>query len=126
MQKKALPVPGMPEKREDPGAQKGDRTTGADRPGHYSDPAWVYLNQLGRVPLMTRGQEVQQAILIRFAQYQMLNTVFHKKEVLETLYRIAHKLSKGKMKYAEVLVTDDEFSAGAGNEKKAAKTFLNT
>jgi RNA polymerase primary sigma factor len=75
---------------------------------------------------MTRGQEVQQAILIRFAQYQMLNTVFHKKEVIETLYRIAHKLSKGKMKYAEVLVTDDEFSAGAGNEKKAIKTFLNT
>jgi RNA polymerase primary sigma factor len=126
MQKKALPEPGMPEKREDPGARKGDRTTGADRPGHYSDPAWVYLNQLGRVPLMTRGQEVQQAILLRFAQYQMLNTVFHKKEVLETLYRIANKLSKGKMKYAELLAADDEFSAGAGNEKKAIKTFLNT
>ena len=126
MQKKALPEPGMPEKREDLGAQKGDRTTGADRHGHYSDPAWVYLNQLGRVPLMTRGQEVQQAILIRFAQYQMLNTVFRKKKVLETLYRIAGKLSKGKMKCAEVLVTDDEFFAGSGNERKATRAFLHT
>jgi RNA polymerase primary sigma factor len=114
----------MSEEREDQTARKGSRPSEADRSGRYSDPAWVYLNRLGRVPLLTRGQEVQQAILIRFAQYQMLNAVFRKKEVVETLYHIADRLSKGKMKCAEVLVMDDEFSAGEDFEKKATKAFL--
>lgn len=116
----------MPEEREDPSAQKGGRPFKGDRSSRYSDPAWVYLNRLGRVPLLTRGQEVQQAILIRFAQYQMLNAVFRKQEVVETLYHIADKLSKGKMKCAEVLVMDDEFSAGEDAEKKATQAFLHT
>jgi len=106
--------------------QKSVRPFEADRTGHYSDPAWVYLNRLDRVPLMTRGQEVQQAILIRFAQYQMLSKAFREKKVLETLYRIAHKLSAGKMKYAEVLAADDDFSTADDYEKRAAKVFLHT
>jgi RNA polymerase primary sigma factor len=98
----------------------------ADHSGHYSDPTWVYLNHLGRVPLMTRGQEVQHAILIRFAQYQMLRKAFCEKEVLETIYRIARRLSEGKMKYTEVLTGDDEFPGADRHKKRTLREFLRT
>jgi RNA polymerase primary sigma factor len=75
---------------------------------------------------MTRGQEVQQAILIRFARYQLLRKAFREKEVLETLYHIAHKLSEGTIKYDEVLAADDKLSAAEDYEEKATKTFLST
>ena len=97
-----------------------------DHSGHYSDPTWVYLNRLGRVPLMTRGQEVQHAILIRFAQYQMLRKAFCEKEVLETICRIARRLSEGKMKYTEVLAGDDEFPGAEGHKKRTLREFLRT
>jgi len=104
--------------------QRGVRPLETDRTGRYSDPAWVYLNRLGRSPLMTRGQEVQQAILIRFAQYQMLRKAFREKKVLETLYRIADKLASGKMKYDDALAADDGFPAADNYEERAAEAFL--
>ena len=104
--------------------QRGVRTPETDRTGRFSDPAWVYLNRLGRIPLMTRGQEVQQAILIRFTQYQMLSMAFREKEILETLYHIADKLGSGKMKYDDALAADDEFPATDNYEERTAKAFL--
>jgi RNA polymerase primary sigma factor len=46
--------------------------------------------------------------------------------VLETLYHLARKLSEGKVKYAEVLAGNDEFSAEGDYEKRTAKAFLLT
>jgi RNA polymerase primary sigma factor len=106
--------------------RKALRPGDAEGRSRYSDPTWVYLNHLGRVPLMTRGQEVQHAILIRFAQHQMLSRAFHEQKVLETLYNIARKLSEGKVKYTEVLGAEEEFSAADDREEEATALFLRT
>lgn len=103
--------------------QRGVRPLETDRTGRYSDPAWVYLNRLGRIPLMTRGQEVQQAVLIRFAQYQMLSRAFREKKILETLYHISDKLASGKIKYDEVLAADDDFPVADNHGEQASETF---
>jgi RNA polymerase primary sigma factor len=106
-------------------AQRDMRPPETGRIGRYSDPAWVYLHRLGRLPLMTRGQEVQQAILIRFAQYQMLNMAFREKKVLEALFRLAGRLAAGTMKCDEVLAADEEFPAADNVEERTIKAFLN-
>jgi RNA polymerase primary sigma factor len=92
--------------------------------GRYSDPTWVYLSGLGRVQLMTRGEEVQHAILMRFAQYQMLSKAYREKEVLDSLFTIAQKLSEDKLKYSDVIQTDEGFAPGEESEVKAANVFL--
>lgn len=104
--------------------RKSARLEAAERTGHYSDPAWVYLSGLGRVQLMTRGEEVQHAILMRFAQYQMLSKAYREKEVLDMLFNIAGRLSEGKLKHPDVLQTDEGFVAGEESEAKAMRTFL--
>jgi RNA polymerase primary sigma factor len=106
--------------------RRGGRPSGIDRIGRYSDPAWVYLNRLGRIPLMTRGQEVQHAIIIRFAQYQMLSLAFREKKILETLFRIADRLKAGTVKCDEVLAADDVFSISENHEDYSAKEFLSS
>ncbi|MBN1309499.1 MAG: sigma-70 family RNA polymerase sigma factor [Chitinispirillaceae bacterium] len=76
--------------------------------GHYSDPTWLYLNSLGRVPLMTRGQEVQYAILMRFAQLKLLEMAFREPAVLDTLCTIAHELAEGAIECVDVLRVEED------------------
>lgn len=75
---------------------------------HYSDPTWIYLNSLGRVPLMTRGQEVQYAILMRFAQYKLLDMAFRKKQIIDTLFNMKTELEEDKIEYADVLRVEED------------------
>jgi RNA polymerase primary sigma factor len=108
-------------------AQKGGkRLHETDPGGRYSDPAWMYLNRLGRIHLMTRGQEVQQAIIVRFAQYQMLSMAFGNKRALETLYSIAGKLKAGKIRYDEVLAAGDEYYAPGKKMARPIGVFLSS
>ncbi|MBN1131138.1 MAG: sigma-70 family RNA polymerase sigma factor [Chitinispirillaceae bacterium] len=102
----------------------GRRHAAGDGRGNFSDPTWVYLKGLGKVPLMNRGQEVQHAILIRFARHQMLSRAFRETVIIETLYHIAQKLSEGKVRCTEVLQLDDEFSADQASMDRATREFL--
>jgi RNA polymerase primary sigma factor len=92
--------------------------------GNFSDPTWVYLKGLGKTPLMHRGEEVQHAILMRFARYQMLSRAYRETVIIETLYHIAQKLSEGKLRCTDVLLLDDEFSAEEANVEAATTEFL--
>ncbi|HEX2959914.1 MAG TPA: sigma-70 family RNA polymerase sigma factor [Chitinispirillaceae bacterium] len=75
---------------------------------HYSDPTWIYLNSLGRVPLMSRGQEVQHAILMRFAQYKLLDMAFRDDDVLKTVCTLGEELSKGKIESVDILRVEED------------------
>jgi RNA polymerase primary sigma factor len=75
---------------------------------HYSDPTWIYLNSLGRVPLMSRGQEVQHAILMRFAQYKLLDMAFRDDEVLKTVCTLGDEFSKGKIECVDILRIEED------------------
>jgi RNA polymerase primary sigma factor len=104
--------------------RKAFRYQAFEQKGHFSDPTWVYLKGLGKAPLMNRGEEVQHAILMRFARYQMLNRAFREKVILETLYHIAQKVTEGKLKCVDVLQVEDEFVSENGNGEKVLREFL--
>jgi RNA polymerase primary sigma factor len=87
--------------------QRSHRGAPAAR-GHYSDPTWIYLNSLGRVPLMSRGQEVQYAILMRFAQFKLLDMAFREPLVLDTVYTIAHELAHDAIDCVDVLRVEED------------------
>lgn len=74
----------------------------------YSDPTWIYLNSLGRVPLMTRGQEVQYSILMRFAQYKLLDMAFRKTPIHQAIFCMSKELKEGKIECADILRVEED------------------
>jgi len=87
-------------------AKKNSRTV--DKVTHYSDPTWSYLNSLGKVPLMNRAQEVQQAILMRFAQHKLLDMAFRAPFILDSLYRIGDQLKEDVLDTTDALRVDED------------------
>jgi RNA polymerase primary sigma factor len=76
--------------------------------GHYSDPAWTYLNSLNRVPLMHRGQEVQHAILIHFARYKLLEMAFREPYILNSIYHLGDQLKNKLIEPVDVLRIEED------------------
>ncbi|MBN1578014.1 MAG: sigma-70 family RNA polymerase sigma factor [Chitinispirillaceae bacterium] len=96
----------------------------ANGKGHYSDPTWLYLNSLGRVPLMSRGQEVQYAILMRFAQLKLLDMAFREPVVLDTVYTIAHELAEGAIECVDVLRIEEDRIKDPAEVESLRKKFI--
>jgi RNA polymerase primary sigma factor len=89
-------------------AQQRTKRTSTGGKGHFSDPTWIYLNNLGRVPLMSRGQEVQYAILMRFAQFKLLDMAFREPAILDTVVTIANELEAGSIECVDVLRIEED------------------
>ena len=51
----------------------------------YTDPTWVYLNSVGRVPLLSRGQETEYAMQMEYAQGKLFDMAFRGAGPLESL-----------------------------------------
>jgi len=96
----------------------------AQREMHYNDPTWMYLNNLGRVPLMNRGQEVEQAILIHFARRNLLDMAFREPVILDTLYRIGEQLENSVIEPADVLRVDEDQIKDPVQVEKMRAAFL--
>lgn len=94
--------------------------------GHYSDPTWIYLNSLGRVPLMSRGQEVQYAILMRFAQFKLLDMAFREPLILQSVYTIAHELLEESMSCVDVLRIEEDRIKDPAEVESIKQTFIDT
>ncbi len=98
-----------------------DFSANKDRRG---DPTWIYLNSLGRVPLMSRGQEVQYAILMRFAQLKLLDMAFREDAILNTLFTIAHELAEKKIECADVLRIEEDRIKDPSEAEKLRRDFI--
>ena len=93
---------------------------------HYTDPTWVYLNSVGRVPLLSRGQEAQYARQMEYAQGKLYDMAFRSKEALESLYRIGDEFKRNVIECIDVLqVSEDEQSDVEKNEE-LKKNFIKT
>lgn len=91
---------------------------------HYSDPTWIYLNSLGRVPLMSRGQEVQYSILMRFAQYKLLDMAFRRPQILQTIFSMAKELEDGKIECVDILRIEEDRVKNASEVNEMKKRFF--
>lgn len=98
--------------------------TASNSKSHYSDPTWIYLNSLGRVPLMSRGQEVQHAILMRFAQYKLLDMAFRDDEVLKTVCALGDELYHGKIECVDILRIEEDRIKEPSQVEELKKRFF--
>jgi RNA polymerase primary sigma factor len=106
----------------------GGRRMAAVRRGtpRYNDPTWVYLNTVGRVPLLSRGQEAQYARQMEYAQSKLFEMAFRTPVALESLYRLADEFKRNEIECVDVLrVEEDQFDNKEDCER-LRKDFLKT
>lgn len=96
------------------------------RTPRYADPTWVYLNTVGRVPLLTRQQEIDYAQQIDAANHKLYELAFSTPVALETLYLIAEKLKREEIEAVDVLRIDDETSESPEALERLKQEFLKT
>ncbi|MDG5815565.1 sigma-70 family RNA polymerase sigma factor [Chitinispirillales bacterium ANBcel5] len=106
--------------------QKVKKMPKKDKKPNYSDPTWIYLNNLGRVPLMSRGQEVQHSILMRFAQYKLLDSAFRDPEILQFIFRIGDQLEKGSIDCSDVLRLEEQHVKNPAKIEELEDAFFDT
>lgn len=82
----------------------------ARRAPRYSDPTWVYLNSVGRVPLLSRDQEAKYAQDMEQAQGKLFEMAFQSQIALDSLYRIGEEFKENRVECINVLqVEEDQF-----------------
>jgi RNA polymerase primary sigma factor len=109
--------------RKDSARSKPVKTIHSERKGNFSDPTWIYLNSLGRVPLMSRGQEVQYAILMRFAQFKLLDMAYRVPEIVGMLYLFKDWLESGKVECTDILRIEEDLIKDPAEVDEQKKVF---
>ncbi len=93
---------------------------------HYTDPTWVYLNSVGRVPLLSRGQEAQYARQMEFAQGKLFDMAFQSPEALASLYRIGDEFKRNVIECIDVLQVNEDDLGDPEKHEELQKNFLKT
>ena len=100
------------------------RVVAARRQPRYTDPTWVYLNSVGRVPLLSRGQETEYAMQMEYAQGKLFEMAFRSTSSLESLYRIAEELRHNELECIDVLQVEEEQLDTEDDYENLRKEFL--
>lgn len=96
------------------------------KPSRYSDPTWVYLNSVGKVPLLSRAQEVHIAKKIEEVQKRICGQLFKSAPMIEELIDLGEQVLSGELKVEEILQLDNEaWMDLAVYEKEEEKAFNN-
>lgn len=96
----------------------------ARRHPRYTDPTWVYLNSVGRVPLLSRGQETEYAMQMEYAQGKLFDMAFRAPAALESLHRIADELKHNELECIDVLQIEEEQLDKQDDFENLRKEFL--
>jgi RNA polymerase primary sigma factor len=81
----------------DVGEVRKKRRGGRVRQTRFDDPIWVYMRELGRVPLLNRDREVQIARRIKEAESQMREVLFTSPFSIQEILRTGKKLAEGQV-----------------------------
>jgi RNA polymerase primary sigma factor len=90
----------------------------------YADPTWVYLNSVGRVPLLTRGQESEYAQRMESAQEKLFEMAFRSPIAYESLYRITEELKLNVLECIDVLQVEEDQVEGPEEYVNLRANFL--
>jgi RNA polymerase primary sigma factor len=90
----------------------------------FSDPTWVYLNSVGRVPLLTRDQESEYAQRMEKAQEKLFEMAFCSPIALESLDRITSELKQNILECIDVLQMEEEQVESPEEYEKLRLNFL--
>jgi RNA polymerase primary sigma factor len=90
----------------------------------FSDPTWVYLNSVGRVPLLTRDQESEYAQRMESAQEKLFEMAFCSPVAHESLERITSELKRNILECIDVLQIEEDLAESPGDYEKLRQNFL--
>jgi RNA polymerase primary sigma factor len=76
-------------------------------PSSYADPTWAYLNSVGKVPLLSKGQETEYAMQMEYAQGKLFEMAFRSECALESLYTLSDKLKNGEVECVDALCIEE-------------------
>lgn len=100
------------------------RVVSARKQARYTDPTWVYLNNVGRVPLLSRGQETEYSMQMEYAQGKLFEMAFKNPTSLESLYRIAEELRRNELECIDVLQIEEDQLEQGNDVDQLKKEFL--
>lgn len=88
--------------------QKKDRKASLKKIQKFSDPTWLYLNSVGKVPLLTRNEEVALCIKIDEIQKQISQIIFQTPLILENIVQLGPQMEDEGLKIEEVVQIPNE------------------
>ena len=96
------------DKKQERLAKKAERTREAAHTRHEraDDPVRMYLREMGRVPLLTKDQEIAIAKRIEAAEAELTEVLLSTPYTLKEIQMIAARLLAGRLNFAQV--TDEE------------------
>jgi RNA polymerase primary sigma factor len=96
------------EKREKKVARKAEirREAASSRLERADDPVRMYLREMGRVPLLTKGQEVAIAKRIEAAEAELTQVILSTPYTIKEIQMMAARLLAGRLNFAQI--TNDE------------------
>jgi RNA polymerase primary sigma factor len=90
----------------------------------YADPTWVYLNSVGRVPLLTRDQESEYAQRMESAQEKLFEMAFCSPVAHESLERVTEELKHSILECIDVLQIEEDQVETPDDYEKLRSNFL--
>lgn len=88
--------------------QKKDRKASLKKIQKFSDPTWLYLNSVGKVPLLSREDEVRLSIKIDEIQKQICQIIFQSNTILENIVQLGLQMEEENLKVEEVVQIPNE------------------
>jgi RNA polymerase sigma factor (sigma-70 family) len=76
--------------------------------GRFYDTTWVYLNQMGRVPLLSRQEEVEIAVRIDQVQKKIQAILFGDHRVLSEVVDLCEQVEREEIRIEEICQIDNE------------------
>ncbi|KMQ51041.1 RNA polymerase sigma factor RpoD [Chitinispirillum alkaliphilum] len=104
--------------------RKSRRTISSRKPAHYTDPTWLYLHSVGKVPLLSKDEEIEYAMQIEFAQGKLFDMAFRSTCALESLYHLADELKKEQVQCIDVLQLENDQNKDEEQFEDLRKQFL--
>lgn len=80
---------------------------------HYTDPTLAYLSTVGKVPLLSKGQEAEYAMRMEAAQGELFEMAFRSRYAIDSLRRLGQKLENGEVECADVICIEEAHGEGA-------------
>ncbi|MGL1900849.1 MAG: sigma-70 family RNA polymerase sigma factor [Fibrobacterales bacterium] len=77
-------------------------------PGKFSDPTWLYLSSIGKVPLLTKEEEITLAKTINQIQAKICLIIFDSPSVIQTISELSEQLHNQEFKIEDIFQLPSE------------------
>ena len=74
----------------------------------YNDPTWVYLNSVGKVPLLSRQEEIDIAKRIEEVQKRIGAIIFRSKSMVAVVLDLGRQVLEEDLRIEEILQIDND------------------